>query len=553
MTKSIISFSLVLAATLAVLQPDVTHASQPEIPDFPEFRFKRWAKLDWSTRSDARYVFYIPETWNSFLSAPLERMSYVEVAEFLGLNNAEYASTWQRTNNALQRIAIDSKSWDCWINHYVANDWVDLRDTHNVSWAFEALGWNSSTWKSTDPNNWPESENKPYHQLSPEEALAADRICCPAEIWDGSTLLDWESNDEGISYVQLNFEAKYPRPTNTPTVPPTPLPTQFPTPSPTISPVVLEEASVVDPITGAPTDAPTDYVRFTDEPMETPTEVPSKTPTESPSETPTTSSPSVSPTATRSAAPTVVHSTAPTATHSMVPSDGPTTKASSGPTATPSMVPTHRPTSKPSSGPTATPSMVPTIAPSDRPSTTPSLRPTRSPTAFPTMVPSVLPSDRPSLEPTLSPSASPTLTPPIPCPANFTMILHTDKYPKETTWTLSLDSSGEVVAKGFGYKNDFETHYDTMCIQTETCYMFEIFDKWDDGICCENGQGSYAGFIEYNNGRDAAPLAIPGFNGGAFESSQRHKFCLNFRGDLVEEKGLGDAIGVRFNGRHGGM
>jgi hypothetical protein len=548
MTKSSISWSLVFAAILAVLQPYTALASS-EIPDFPEFRFKSWARIDWLTRSDARYVLYIPETWNSFLSAPLERMSYMEVAEFLGLNNAEYISTWQRTNNALQRIAIDSKTWDCWINHYIANDWVDLRDTHNVSWAFEALGWNSSTWKSDDPLDWPETENKLYHEMSPEEILAADRICCPAEIWDGSTLLDWEINADGVSTVQLNFEAKYPRPMNAPTVPPTPLPTRFPTISPVVAATTEEEAeaSVLDPST----DAPTEYVRFTDEP--------SKTPTESPSETPTTRSPSVSPSATRSAAPsaspsaapTVIHSSAPTATHSMVPSDGPTTEPSSGPTATHSMVPSDGPTTEPSSGPTATHSMVPSIAPSDGPSRTPSLRPTRAPTASPSVVPSVVPSNGPTEEPTLSPSASPTVTAPIPCPANFTLILLTDKYPKETTWTLALDSSGELVAKSFGYKNDFETHYDTMCIQYDTCYMFEILDKWDDGLCCENGQGSYAGFIEYN-GVDVDPLAIPGFNGGAFESSQRHKFCLNRWGDLVEEEGLGAAIGVRFNGRHGG-
>lgn len=136
------------------------------------------------------------------------------------------------------------------------------------------------------------------------------------------------------------------------------------------------------------------------------------------------------------------------------------------------------------------------------------------------------------------------------CPANFTLALFTDKYPKETTWTLAIESSGKLVAEGSGYKNDFELSHDTMCVQYDTCYMFEINDKWDDGICCGNGQGSYAGFIE-RSGSFEEPLPIPGLNGGAFETSQQHKFCLDEIGDLVEGEGLGNAIGVRFNGRDG--
>jgi len=82
--------------------------------------------------------------------------------------------------------------------------------------------------------------------------------------------------------------------------------------------------------------------------------------------------------------------------------------------------------------------------------------------------------------------------------------------------------------------------------------MFTINDKWDDGICCENGQGSYAGFIEYPQTPND-PIAIPGLSGGAFETRVRHQFCLDEKGQLVERDGLGSAIGVRFNGRNGGL
>ena len=131
------------------------------------------------------------------------------------------------------------------------------------------------------------------------------------------------------------------------------------------------------------------------------------------------------------------------------------------------------------------------------------------------------------------------------CNTNFTLVLVTDKYPKETTWTLTLESIDMVIGEGSGYKNDFETHEEDVCIGPNACYMFEIKDKWDDGICCGNGQGSYSGYIE-KTGMES--ISIPGLSGGAFESSRKHKFCLDENGDLVEGEGLGSAIGVRFNG-----
>ena len=135
------------------------------------------------------------------------------------------------------------------------------------------------------------------------------------------------------------------------------------------------------------------------------------------------------------------------------------------------------------------------------------------------------------------------------CPANFTLVVLTDKYPKETTWILKVATENELVAKSRGYNNDFETHHDTMCLQYDKCYIFEIRDKWDDGICCENGQGSYAGFIEYPNSAEE-PLPIPGFNGGAFETKERHKFCLDGNGRLVVEASV---EGNQFIGRNSGF
>lgn len=497
MTKSSASRSLIFAAAMAALQPDAALSSLQEMPEFPVNRFKPWKKLDWSTRTDARYLLYVEETWNIFLASPLERMSYEDAAEFLGLNDAAYASQWQRTNNALQEIAIDSKSWDCWINHYIGNDWDKLRDVHNVSWAFEVLGWNSSTWKSEDPDDWPETEKKSHAELSPQEILAAERLCIPGAVWDGYPLTEWEFDADGVSTTQLHFEAKY-RPTN-----PQPL---SPTLEPTLRTVYTKEGNnlvantIVQFSTESPTAAPTVYVRETDDPTKKPTRLPTASPTTS---SPTTSSP----------------------------------------TFTPTFQPTKSPSMSPSTSPSAAPSAAPTASPSAPPSGGPTVGPSSSPTAAPSSSPTVSPTATHSSAPTTEEFALSI------CPANFTMVLLTDKYPQETSWTLTLVESGKLVAEGSDYKEEFQTYQDTMCIKYDTCYMFEIRDKWDDGICCANGQGSYAGFIEHPNSSEI-PTPIPGLNGGAFETKQQHMFCLDANGELVV--GFGDAIGVRFNGRHGG-
>ena len=139
----------------------------------------------------------------------------------------------------------------------------------------------------------------------------------------------------------------------------------------------------------------------------------------------------------------------------------------------------------------------------------------------------------PSLKPSDLPSGSPTI---FVCKVNFTLVLLTDKYPIETSWSLTNIFTSEVVGEGSGYQNDNEEHVELVCLFYNNCYVFEILDKWDDGICCGNGPGSYAGFLTYED-ESAINLPIPGLNGGAFTDSERHRFCLDEDGILVE--GLG--------------
>jgi len=192
------------------------------------------------------------------------------------------------------------------------------------------------------------------------------------------------------------------------------------------------------------------------------------------------------------------------------------------------------------------------------------------------MTPSSTPSDRPSFVPTTAPSitpsdvdsASPTV---FVCQVNFTLVLLTDKYPVETSWTLKSISTDTMIGEGAGYKNEFEEHIEFVCLLYNECYTFTIRDKWDDGICCDNGPGSYAGFLQYQDPQSIDTLMqsrqdtieagsssssntnnnvvdvftsdegelvpIPELNGGVFTDSTQHRFCLDPNGILTQMLG----------------
>merc|ERR1712238_239289 len=52
------------------------------------------------------------------------------------------------------------------------------------------------------------------------------------------------------------------------------------------------------------------------------------------------------------------------------------------------------------------------------------------------------------------------------------------------------------------------------CLNKNESYTFQILDKFSDGICCKEGNGSYAGFLD----------EIPIFSGGDFKESENQTF-----------------------------
>ena len=67
------------------------------------------------------------------------------------------------------------------------------------------------------------------------------------------------------------------------------------------------------------------------------------------------------------------------------------------------------------------------------------------------------------------------------------LTLKTDAYGDETSWKIT-NATGDVVE----YKDLFKsnaTFYDRICLARSGCYNFTINDAWNDGICCDHGDG----------------------------------------------------------------
>ena len=75
----------------------------------------------------------------------------------------------------------------------------------------------------------------------------------------------------------------------------------------------------------------------------------------------------------------------------------------------------------------------------------------------------------------------------------LTLDLITDDYPNEIAWNLK-DSNGTVLYQSPVYVDgvdDFQNFSEDFTINTNECYIFEITDSFGDGICCNQGIGSY--------------------------------------------------------------
>ncbi len=99
--------------------------------------------------------------------------------------------------------------------------------------------------------------------------------------------------------------------------------------------------------------------------------------------------------------------------------------------------------------------------------------------------------------------------------STVTLSLTTDGYGDETSWELVNSNTGTTVAQGGNYSNN-QTYNQTFEL-TDDCYTFTIYDEYEDGICCEQGQGSYTLTAD-------SEVIV---SGGSFGASKSTSFTIN--------------------------
>ncbi len=80
------------------------------------------------------------------------------------------------------------------------------------------------------------------------------------------------------------------------------------------------------------------------------------------------------------------------------------------------------------------------------------------------------------------------------CPGGqtqLTVTVKTDNYPNETTWKLKDYISGVELLSGGPYTAANTVHTHNVCVATNAILQFEIYDSFNDGLCCAYGSGFY--------------------------------------------------------------
>ena len=109
-----------------------------------------------------------------------------------------------------------------------------------------------------------------------------------------------------------------------------------------------------------------------------------------------------------------------------------------------------------------------------------------------------------------TPNACPTCT-------NVVITVVLDSRPAETSWEIRGESGNVLITSGSGYGNfpKGSTVRSRLCV-SDACYTFVMKDKFGDGLCCGQGEGSYQVTLE-----DGTVL----ISGGEFEDEDINEFC----------------------------
>ena len=142
----------------------------------PATRYKAWSVLETPEKYAAIDLGYDEESWNFYLN-PIEEYSYEEIT-------AE--RDWREA--MLDLGYHDESSWDCCVNNYRSYDYYsmspEVAEYPFLQYVLNVLGWDEESWASNDPDDWPESEDKSWDELTDFEQAAADYLCYYEESWN---------------------------------------------------------------------------------------------------------------------------------------------------------------------------------------------------------------------------------------------------------------------------------------------------------------------------------------------------------------------------------
>lgn len=109
-----------------------------------------------------------------------------------------------------------------------------------------------------------------------------------------------------------------------------------------------------------------------------------------------------------------------------------------------------------------------------------------------------------------------------PCEQLVTLRLAFDLYPAETYWDIR-DANNRIWAAGGPYAQSYQSKVldIDICLPTG-CYTLNMYDTYNDGMCCNGGEGSYR--LTDGNGRELVA-------GSEYVGAISHPFCID---DIIQ-------------------
>ena len=116
----------------------------------------------------------------------------------------------------------------------------------------------------------------------------------------------------------------------------------------------------------------------------------------------------------------------------------------------------------------------------------------------------------------------------------YSLTLVLDDYGSETVW--SLTTQGQTLYQGGPYEDGLNGEIITtnFCLQ-DGCYQFQISDSYQDGICCDYGEGSW---MISNDVSEVVGI------GGSFEAEEQLSFCTT---EIIDSFGCTNPAASNFD------